>query len=113
MSSPTTPYCIVLVTCPSEAEAEPLVRQLLTQHLVACGNIIRSVRSLYWWQGAIQDDNEVCIILKTRQDHVDQVITHVKANHSYTVPEIISLPITQGNPAYLQWIDDSLNKSVI
>ena len=102
------PYRVILVTIKDESEAEALSRQLLQEHLVACVNIVKGIKSLFWWEGKIDTAQEVLLIVKSRQDLFEAVVGCVKKNHSYQVPEIIALPITEGNADYLQWIDKSL-----
>ncbi len=101
-------YSILMTTCSSKKEAQGLLTLLLENRLIACGNLIPSVESHYWWQGKIEISNEVLILLKTESRLSDDVIKFIKENHSYEVTEVLSLPIEKGNDAYLQWISDSL-----
>ncbi|MBI2201533.1 MAG: divalent-cation tolerance protein CutA [Armatimonadetes bacterium] len=101
-------HVVVLVTGPSADEAERIGRALVEERLAACANLIPSISSAYWWKGKIEEASEALLVLKTRQDLVERLVTRVRALHSYTVPEVIALPILGGNPDYLQWIDDSV-----
>lgn len=101
-------HVVVLVTGPSADEAERIGRALVEERLAACANLIPSISSAYWWKGKIEEATEALLILKTRQDLVERLVTRVRALHSYTVPEVIALPILGGNPDYLRWIDDSV-----
>jgi periplasmic divalent cation tolerance protein len=102
-------YLIVLITVPNQAEAEKVARSLLEQRLAACVNIVPQVQSLYWWQGAIQQDDELLLVVKTRTSFFEnRVIPAVRAVHPYEVPEIIALPILMGSPGYLDWLDESM-----
>lgn len=101
-------HVVVLVTGPSVDEAERIGRALVEERLAACANLIPSISSAYWWKGKIEEATEALLILKTRQDLVERLVTRVRALHSYTVPEVIALPILGGNPDYLRWIDDSV-----
>lgn len=101
-------HVVVLVTGPSADEAERIGRALVEERLAACANLIPSISSAYWWKGKIEEATEALLVLKTRQDLVERLVTRVRALHSYTVPEVIALPILGGNPDYLQWIDDSV-----
>jgi periplasmic divalent cation tolerance protein len=76
--------------------------------LIACANIISTVRSLFWWQGKIDSADEVLLILKTQAAHMDEIIKKVKTLHSYEVPEVIALPIVAGSQDYLKWLDESV-----
>lgn len=102
-------YRVFLTTCPDVSVAKNLASLLLEKKLVACVNIVPHILSLYEWQGKMAEDNEVLMIIKTRQDRytaIEQVFT---AHHPYEVPELIVLPIETGLSAYLQWIDEVTN----
>ena len=99
-------YITVLVTASRREEAEKIARKLLDERVAACINIVEGVRSLFWWQGKIDEASEVLMIIKTRLDLFEKVIEYVKMLHSYTVPEIVALPIIAGNAEYLKWIDE-------
>ncbi len=81
--------------------------KLLEGHCVACANILPGVTSLFSWQGKICREEEVLMILKTRKDRFDQVARVVKKYHSYSVPEIIALPVLEGSEDYLTWVRDN------
>lgn len=109
MSEPEGPakHIIFLITTASAEEGERIARTLLEERLAACINVVPAVRSFFWWEGKVQEEAEVLLIGKGRADLFPKVQALVRALHSYTVPEIISLPITSGLPDYLSWIDDS------
>ncbi len=96
--------CLVYVTAPSAAEAETIARAVVEARLAAAANLIPSARSLYWWEGKLEQAKEVVLILKTRRDLADAVVERVKALHSYECPCAVILPIAGGNAAYLDWI---------
>lgn len=100
-------YSVILITASHKKEAGRIAEELLKMKLVACVNIIENVHSLFWWQGKIDKAKEALLIIKTRKALVNKLIKKVKSLHSYTVPEIICLPIIAGNREYLKWIDDS------
>jgi periplasmic divalent cation tolerance protein len=100
-------YVVVFVTASSEAEAAKIGRAVVDERLAACANVLGGVASRYWWKGQIEDASEALLILKTRQELVESVTVRVRALHSYTVPEVIAIPVVGGNPDYLQWIDES------
>ncbi len=101
-------YIVVLVMTPSREEAEKIARRLLEEKLAACINIVGDVKSLFWWQGRIDEASEALMIIKTRLDLLEKLIETVRKLHSYTVPEIIALPIIAGHADYLKWIDESV-----
>jgi len=98
---------VVFVTCGSEDEALKIARALVEEKLAACANMISPLRSIYRWEGKICDEKEWLLLIKTRQSRFEDLAKRVKALHSYSVPEIIALPITEGSPAYLNWISEN------
>lgn len=94
----------VYMTAKDRNEAVTLAKALLELRLVACVNILGDIDSLYWWDGAIQQDPEVALIAKTRADLVSELIEVVQRLHSYDVPCVVALPIHAGNPDYLAWL---------
>lgn len=101
----TTSAILVLITASSAEEAENIAKSLVEDKLVACVNIIPQIKSIYWWEEKICNDEEVMLISKTKQSLFTAVMDRVKALHSYEVPEIISFPISEGSPDYLKWIE--------
>ena len=99
---------VVLITAQDAVEAKTIANQLLKKKLIACANIIEGVQSVFWWQGKIDQAKETLIVLKSQQSFFKKIVKTVKAHHSYEVPEVIALPIIDGNPDYLKWIDESL-----
>ena len=103
-------FVSAFVTTPSMEVAKSISRALVSQKLAACVNIIPSVTSVYSWEGAVHEDSEHLLMIKTQRQRVHDLIDHVKSTHPYDVPEVIVLPIQQGNPAYLKWVADSTEK---
>ena len=99
-------HCIIYITAGSKEEADKLSRGLVEEKLAFCVNTVPGIQSTYQWEGKIHVDDEILLIVKTRQDRYEVLERWVKQNHSYDVPEIISLPIQKGLPQYLQAIDD-------
>jgi periplasmic divalent cation tolerance protein len=99
---------VVQITTKDETEARKLAILLLEQKRAACINIIPLVSTLYRWQGKIECGTESLMIVKTKNSLLSDIIALVKANHSYQVPEVISMPIHGGNPEYLAWLEDEL-----
>jgi periplasmic divalent cation tolerance protein len=105
-----TDAMVVLITAPNENDAEVIAKALLEARLAACVNIIRNIRSLYRWQGKVEDEQEVLMIVKTRKERFGELVKKVRGLHSYTVPEIIALPVTDGLEEYLGWIGQETEK---
>jgi len=101
-------YIIILVTCASREEAEEITQVLVAEKLIACGNIVPSVQSIFFWQGKVSNENESLILAKSTRDHFPTILKRVKSLHSYTVPEIIALPVIEGSPDYLEWISSTV-----
>jgi len=95
---------LVYITTKDKDEARRIGKELVKTRLAACVNIIDNMNSMYWWEGKIQDDQEVILIAKTRQSLVKKLIKKVKSIHSYSTPCIVSLPILDGNSDYLDWL---------
>lgn len=100
-------YILVFVTVPNENEGERIARTLVEEKLAACVNMVKNIRSIYRWQGKIEDDQEFLLIIKSRGELFKILEKRVKELHSYTVPEVISLPILKGSEEYLGWLKDS------
>jgi len=96
-------YCVVLVTCPTESAAR-IAAEVLDKRAAACVNTIRGVRSLFWWEGKVDASKESLLLMKTTRTLLKKLERVVKSVHPYEVPEIIALPIVQGNRDYLDWI---------
>jgi periplasmic divalent cation tolerance protein len=101
------PECIVVfVTCGSEEEALKIAHSLVEERLAACVNLVSPVRSIYRWEGKIWDEKEWILFIKTQKERFEELERKVKSLHSYSVPEIIGLPITEGSSAYLEWLEE-------
>jgi periplasmic divalent cation tolerance protein len=98
---------VILITTGSPEEGEKIAQALVAEHLVACVNSITGVRSLFFWEGKVQDVAEVLLVCKSRMALMEKIIERVQSLHSYTVPEIVALPIVAGLPSYLAWMKDS------
>ena len=107
-SAHMTEFIVILVTAGSTEEAERLAHELVENRLAACVNRIPSVQSIYRWEGRIETSQEELLVIKTRQDLFPTVEKRVREIHSYSVPEIIALPLIAGSDPYLQWLRDQL-----
>jgi periplasmic divalent cation tolerance protein len=95
---------IVYITAPNRDEALTVAAALVEERLAACANMIEGMTSLFWWQGQVQRENEVSLILKTRADLLDAVKARVGELHSYAVPCVVAWPIADGNEDFLEWV---------
>jgi periplasmic divalent cation tolerance protein len=100
-----TDKIVVLSACDSEESAAALARTLVEQRLAACVNIVPGARSIYRWQGKIEDTTEWLLIIKSRRDLFAQLREAIAKTHSYEVPEVLALPVVDGSEAYLAWLD--------
>ncbi len=98
---------VVMVTVGSSEEALSIARTLVEEQLAACVNIVPRIRSIYRWKGDICDDEEQLLIMKTRTDLFPALQSRIRELHSYEVPEIISFPVAEGSPDYLNWVLDN------
>jgi len=95
---------LIYITAGNMEEAKKIGRELILSRLAACVNIIDNMHSMFWWEDKIQEDREVILIAKTKESLVTELIETVKSVHSYDCPCIVSLPISDGNKAFLAWI---------
>jgi periplasmic divalent cation tolerance protein len=96
--------CVVFVTVGKRDEAEKIASALVEEKLAACCNLVGPIRSVYRWKGEICRDEETLLIFKTRRESFEKLRARVVELHSYTVPEIIAVPIVAGHASYLDWV---------
>ena len=99
-----TDALVVLVTAPSAEQAAALARALVEARLAACGNVVPGLRSIYRWEGRVQDEPEALLVLKTTRDRLEALRERLLALHPYDVPEVLALPVEAGSAAYLAWL---------
>lgn len=99
-----TDAMLVLTTLPNADAAVELSRSVVNEKLAACANILPAIRSIYRWKDKVQDDNEVLVLLKTRQEQFERLRARILELHPYEVPEVIAIPVEQGYQGYLDWI---------
>lgn len=104
-----TDKVVVFVTCGTAEQAEHIAQTLVEERLAACVNITNPIRSLYHWEGKLNDDLEVMLMIKTSRALFDKVRRRVEQLHSYQTPEVICLPVIDGAPNYLNWLASSLS----
>lgn len=102
-------HIIIFITASHKKEAKKIAQALVGRRLCACVNIIDKVESLFTWQGKSDKAKELLLIVKTKKNKLRRIIGLVRSLHSYSVPEIIALPIIGGYEPYLRWIDDSVD----
>lgn len=107
MASDSNDYCVVLTTTGSEQDAADLASSILAARLAACVQI-QNIRSLYTWKGKACSEGECLLLIKTSTALYPHLEAHIKANHKYETPEIIQIPVLNGSPEYLAWMDSSL-----
>ncbi len=104
MMSVDTDVVVVLITAPDAAVAEDLARSMVEEHLVACVNVVPGIKSIYWWEGEINEDREVLLICKAVVSKFDELREFVRKNHPYDTPELVCLDVKDGLEEYLRWV---------
>jgi periplasmic divalent cation tolerance protein len=104
-----TDKVIVFSTCPSREEAKRIARGLVEERLAACVNVLDGVSSIYHWQGKVEESDEVMLVVKSRRDLLGRLQERLANMHSYEVPEAVAIPVVDGLPAYLEWLDRELD----
>ena len=108
--SEATPYVVALSTAGSDEQAESLARALLERRLAACVNIVGSVCSVYRWEGKVVREGEHLLVIKTSREMFPKVRETLRELHSYDVPEVLMLPILDGDGDYLKWLGEQLGQ---
>lgn len=99
---------VVLVTAPDAAVAESLVRQLVEEGVVACGNIVPGITSIYRWKDQVERETEALVVFKTTAAGAVRLVERVPDLHPYDVPEVLVLPVEGGHRPYVEWIDENV-----
>jgi periplasmic divalent cation tolerance protein len=95
---------VVLVTAPDIDVATRIAGALVEERLAACVNLVPGVRSIYRWNGRVENDSEVLMIIKTRADRSVELTERVRALHPYDTPEVVLIPVAGGSRDYLDWV---------
>ncbi len=103
-------YCIINCTTNTKQDAIEIAKELVNKKLIACCNIITNITSVYNWNNELNTDDEVLMVMKTKQSLYKQVEREIKKLHKYEVPEIICIPITDGSSDYLNWVNEQTQK---
>ena len=106
-----TDKVIVLSTCGNATEAEKLARHLIDNRLAACVNVVPGLLSYYRWQGQVENDAELLLLIKTARGLVDEVRSALDKLHSYELPELVVVPIVDGSPEYLDWLESEVGRA--
>ena len=101
---------LVLTTTDTPALAKKIAGALVEAGQAACVNILPGIRSIYRWDGRLQDEAECLLLVKTSSDRFEPVRSVIRALHTYQIPEVIAIPLTAGDPDYLSWIRSSLSQ---
>lgn len=101
---------IVYVTVPSKELGRTIAMSLVSEQLAACTNIIPGLESIYYWDGKVQSDEELLLLIKTRAPLLSQLTRRVRELHSYTECEVVAVPVVGGSASYLEWVLDSTKK---
>jgi periplasmic divalent cation tolerance protein len=104
MDPSSSPVRVALSTAPDADTAARIARVLVEERLAACVNLIPAVRSIYRWQGRIEDEAEVLLVIKTRIERVEALAARLRALHPYELPELVALPVAAGLAPYLDWV---------
>jgi periplasmic divalent cation tolerance protein len=103
-----TEKIVVFSTCGSEEEAAKVGRALVEARVAACVNIVPKIRSIYRWKGEVQDDSEWLLVIKSSRPLFDRLKAELRRVHSYEVPELLAIPVVDGSPEYLDWLNREL-----
>ncbi len=103
---------LVLVTVGSETAARAMARTLVGEGLAACVNVLGPINSIYRWRGAVEDEKEYLLMIKTRAALYRRIERRVRELHSYDVPEVLALPIETGSAPYLEWLFEMTASSI-
>ena len=103
---------LVLTNVPDEVTAHSIARQVVERRLAACVNVLPAVRSIYQWEGKVEEATEVTLLIKSTQGRYADLEAAIREAHPYDVPEVIAMPVAAGLPAYLNWVVSETKKDV-
>jgi periplasmic divalent cation tolerance protein len=100
--------CVVLSTVESREAGVGIGRNLVAEHLAACVNVLPGARSIYWWEGKVEESDEALLIIKTERARYPALARRLQELHTYSVPEVLALSVETGAPAYVAWVRASV-----
>ncbi len=100
---------VVLVTVSSLEEGWTIARALVTERLAACVNLVPEIRSVFFWEGDVREAAEALLVIKTRRERYEALQRRVLELHTYSVPEVLALPVVAGSPPYLAWVGETVS----
>jgi periplasmic divalent cation tolerance protein len=106
-----TDKIVVFSTCFTQEEAGRIARKLIEERLAACVNVAPGIRSFYRWKGVIEEAGECLLVIKTSRDLFDRLRLELEKAHTYEVPEVMAVPVVEGAPNYMNWLENELNAS--
>jgi len=104
---------LAITSCPSDAVAEKISRALVDEQLAACVTRVPGARSIYRWQGEVEETGEILCLIKTTEERLDEMKSRVVSLHPYEVPELIVLPVIEGLAPYLTWLESAVAKRAL
>lgn len=110
-NSMTEQVIVALSSCPDEAAAQRLAQALVSEQLATCVNRLPGMTSTYFWDGRLQDEAEILLIIKTTAARLAELQARLTALHPYDLPELVALPVVGGNEPYLQWVRNGVSRS--
>ena len=113
MSVEAGTFVVVLVTTGSAEEGRRIGRAMVEERLAACVNVVGPIRSIYRWEGAVEEADEHLLVIKARAADVPALTARVRVLHSYDVPEVVALPLTGGSEAYLAWLAAATDRALM
>jgi periplasmic divalent cation tolerance protein len=106
----TNEHIVVFCTVPDPGKGAEIARHLVDEKLCACVNIVPGLRSIYWWKGAVCDDPEALMVIKSRAERFEALRRRIVSLHPYETAEVVALPIVAGHAPYLAWIDAAVTR---
>src|SRR5262245_10014497 len=104
-----TDKIVIFSACSTPEEARRIARKLVDERLAACVNVVPGISSFYRWKGAIEEADECLLVIKSSRERFDRLRVELEKAHTYEAPEVVAVPIVEGAPNYLNWLETELN----